>query len=193
MQAPTTAPSHMAPAALLPPAHLERSRAAAARSLAYAVGMFELAVLGRAPTSVTIVAGGGRTTLMCTTPLTPMEHSLGATTAGHERVCHWHQSLALASFEAFREHIRDAAGITLHSLAISVDVACGVLTKTFATAGSTDLLQLDGQATGFGISVVDHWHVNDGDGSGSVRRQLFPEGLHNLKKVRDAGIDAEEP
>lgn len=193
MPVPSTAAPDLAPSPDLVSSHAERTRAARARSLAHAVGSFELAVLGRAPTSVFIVTGGGRTTLTLITPLTPLELELGQTRSGIERICHWHQSLAQATFEAFREHVRDAAGISLRSLATSVDPTGGTLAKTFTTGGSIDLFQLDGLASGFGSSVVDHWHVNDGDGTGSVRRHLFPEGLHNLRKVRDAGFDQEEP
>lgn len=193
MPVPSPAITGLAPTPALTSTHAERTRAARARSLAHAVGSFELAVLGRAPTSVLVVNGDGRTTLTLITPLTPLEQKLGETRSGHERISLWHLSLAQATFEAFREHVRGAAGICLRSLATSVDLPGRTLTKTFTTGGSIDLLHLDGQASGFGSSVVDHWHVNEGDGTGSVRRHLFPEGLHNLRKVRDAGIDQEEP
>jgi uncharacterized protein YbcI len=171
----------------------ERARAIRARGLAHAAGTFELAVLGRTPSFVAVVNGGTLTMITLQFPLTPMERQIGATASGQQRIKSWHQSLASATFEAFREHLRAVSGFHLRSLATTIDLAGGSLLKTYTTGGSIDLIHLDGQVPGFGIAVVDHWHVNDGDGIGSVCRELFPKGIDNRKRVPDAGFDQEEP
>jgi uncharacterized protein YbcI len=175
------------------PGTIERARAIRARGLAHAAGTFELAVLGRTPSFVAVVNGGTLTMITLQFPLTPMERQIGATASGQQRIKSWHQSLASATFEAFREHLRAVSGFHLRSLATTIDLAGGSLLKTYTTGGSIDLIHLDGQVPGFGISVVDHWHVNDGDGIGSVCRELFPKGIDNRKRVPDAGFDQEEP
>lgn len=187
-QPPGTAPARSAS----PAGPAEQVRAVQARSLAQAVGCFEFTVLGRTPTSVTVVDRGDCTMLSLLIPFSPMERRLNATPLGRQRVNAWHHSLAHATFEAFRDHVRDASGVSFTSLALALDVMAGCLVKTYTTRGSIDCVRLAGQAE-FGVSVTDHWHVNDGDGSGSVRRKLFPDGIDNSKRVPHAGADQEEP
>lgn len=160
----------------------ERNRAVRSRSLAHAAGTFELNVLGRSPSCVAVIHGGGATTMTLQLPLSEMEREIGGTADGRQRLGSWHHALAFAAFDAFRDHVHGASGLRLRSLATAVDVSGGSLLKTYTTGGSIDLVHLEGQVPGFGIAVVDHWHVNDGDGAGSVCRELFPEGIDNLKK-----------
>jgi uncharacterized protein YbcI len=170
----------------------ERDRLCTVRRIARAAGAFELQLLGRVPRSVTVVSGGGCTVVTIHTGLSGIERRLAASTGGQRRVLAWHRSLAEASFEAFREHLLDTAGLRVRSVATHVDAATGSLLKTCTTAAGVDLVVLGGHVPGFGVAVDEHLHVDDADGHGSVRPELHPEGFQTMKKVPHVGPDAEE-
>ena len=159
-----------------------RDRVRAARRIARAAGGFELQLLGRVPRSVAVVSDGDCTVVTIHTGLSRSERRLVAAPEGRRRVLAWHRSLAAASFEAFRDHLHEAAGIWVRSVATHVDADMGSLLKTCTTACGVDLVVLGGHVLGFGVAVDEHEHVEDADGIGSVRRDLHPEWIPNHEK-----------
>ncbi len=176
----------------VPARRTSRDRQSEARRIARAAGGFELQLLGRVPRSVVVVSSDGCTVVTIHTGLSGIERRLSATAEGQNRVLAWHRSLVLASFEALRDHLHAAAGLWVRAVATHVDAATGSLLKTCTTAAGVDLVVLGGHVPGFGVAVDDHWHVDDADGTGSVRRELHPEGLQTMKKVPHVGADEEE-
>jgi hypothetical protein len=168
---------------------VDGDRVRRARRIARAAGGFELKLLGRLPRSVAVVDGAGLTVVTIHTGLSEIERRLSSTGDGERRVLRWHRSLVAASFDALREHLHEATGLMMTAVATHVDVATGSLLKTCTTAAAIDLVVLGGNATGFGVAVDEHLHVDDADGNGSVRRNYSPEGIHVMKKVPYAGID----
>jgi len=169
-----------------------RDRACQARRLARAAGGFELRLLGRAPRSVVVVAGGGCTVLTMHIGLSAIERGLVATAAGQRRVLAWHRALAEASFEAFREHLRVTTGVDVHCVATHVDVPSASLLKTCTTAAGVDVVVLGPTVPGFGLAIDEHVFIDNADGPGSVRRGFHPEGLQTMKKVTHVGADEKE-
>lgn len=164
----------------------------AARRIARAAGGFELQLLGRAPRSVVVVSDGGCTVVTIHTRLSRIERRLVAAPEGRRRVLAWHRSLAAASFEAFRDHLHESAGIWVRSVATHLDAETGSLLKTCTTACGVDIVVLGGLVPGFGVAVDDHLRVEDADGQDAVRRELHPEGSSTMKKVTHAGTDKKE-
>jgi len=175
-----------------PARRTNRDRQSEARRIARAAGGFELQLLGRVPRSVVVVSSDGCTVVTIHTGLSGIERRLAATPEGQNRVLAWHRSLVVASFEALRDHLHDAAGLWVRAVATHVDAATGSLLKTCTTAAGVDLVVLGGHVPGFGVAVDDHWHVDDADGIGSVRRELHPEGFQTMKKVPHVGANEEE-
>ena len=171
----------------------DRDRLRAVRRIARAAAGFELQLLGRVPRSVVVVRSGNCTVVTIHTGLSGIERHLVATPPGERRVVAWHRSLAEASLEALRDHLLDAAGIWVRSVATHVDVATASLLKTCTTASGVDVVVLGGHVPGFGVAVDEHMHVQDADGLGSVRYEHEPEGFQTMKKVPHVGADAEEP
>jgi uncharacterized protein YbcI len=165
----------------------------AARRIARAAGGFELQLLGRAPRSVAVVSDGGCTVVTIHTGLSRIERRLVAAPEGRRRVLAWHRALAAASFEAFRDHLHESAGIWVRSVATHLDAETGSLLKTCTTACGVDVVVLGGHVPGFGVAVDEHLHVDDADGQDAIRRELHPDGSQTMKKVTHAGPDEKEP
>jgi hypothetical protein len=145
-----------------------RDRAFLARRLARAAGGFELRLLGRAPRSIAVVAGGG-----CT-------------------VVTMHIGLAEASFEEFRDHLLATTGVDVRCVATHVDAPSASLLKTCTTAAGVDVVVLGDTVPGFGLAIDEHVFIDNADGPGPVPRGFHPEGFQTMKKVSHVGANEEE-
>ena len=143
------------PATAWPP--LPLPMAAPGRQLARAVSSFEHAVLGRAPSSVTVIATGSSMVVHVHEPFSDLERSLARQSeADAERVREFHRDLFQRTAEALLEHVQAATGVCLRGAIAHVDTATGSVLKTLATAPDIDLFAMGDGLPGLGVPVNDH-------------------------------------
>lgn len=127
------------------------------RQLARAVGSFEHALLGRAPTSVTVIGAGAWMVVHVHEPFSPLERSLACESeAGAERVREFHRGLFSRTVEALLEHVEAATGVRLRGGIAHVDTATGSVIKTLATVPDIDLFVMGRGLPALGVPVNDH-------------------------------------
>ncbi len=127
------------------------------RQLARAVGSFEHALLGRAPTSVTVIGTGAWMVVHVHEPFSPLERGLaGESAAGAERVREFHRGLFSRSVDALLEHVVAATGVRLRGAIAHVDTATGSVLKTLATVPDIDLFVMGRGLPTLGVPVNDH-------------------------------------
>lgn len=147
-----------------------------ARQVAHAAGTFEHVLLGRAPTSVTVVAQDGWMVVSLHEPFSTFERRLAADPHGSERVREFHQHLFDRSLDSLVGHVRRSTGVTLEGAIAHVDTANGSVLKTFTTASAVDLFLLGRGLPALGVPVNAHRHASArqrsrmADGNGAVRR-----------------------
>ncbi|MFM7135985.1 MAG: Na-translocating system protein MpsC family protein [Planctomycetota bacterium] len=128
-----------------------------ARQVARAAGSFEHGLLGRAPTSVTVVGTGPWMVVQLHEPFSPLERQLAAAgEAGARRVCEFHHGLFDRTAEALCEHVRLATGVALAAAIAHVDTASGSVLKTLTTSAEVDLFLLGAGVPALGVPVNDH-------------------------------------
>lgn len=128
-----------------------------ARQVARAAGSFEHGLLGRAPTSVTVVGTADWMVVHMHEPFSPLERRLAATgEAGARRVREFHHGLFDRTAEALCEHIRLATGVMLAGGIAHVDTATRSVLKTLATGAEVDLFLLGAGVPALGVPVNDH-------------------------------------
>lgn len=128
-----------------------------ARQVARAAGSFEHGLLGRAPTSVTVVGSDAWMVVFLHEQFSPLERQLAATDAsGARRVSEFHHGLFDRTAEALREHVRLATGVMLSAAIAHVDTATGSVLKTLATSVEVDLFLLGVGLPVLGVPVNDH-------------------------------------
>jgi uncharacterized protein YbcI len=128
-----------------------------ARQVARAAGSFEHGLLGRAPTSVTVVGAAAWMVVHLHEPFSPLERQLAAAgEAGARRVREFHHGLFGRTSEALCEHVRMATGVSLAGGITHVDTATGSVLKTLATAEAVDLFLLGAGVPALGVPVNDH-------------------------------------
>jgi uncharacterized protein YbcI len=150
-----------------------------ARKVARAAGSFEHVLLGRTPTSVTVVGTPGWMVVHLHEPFSPLERGLAAAgEAGARRVREFHHELFNRTAEALCEHVRLATGVSLAGGIAHVDTATGSVLKTLATSTEVDLLLLGAGVPVLGVPVNDH------------RRAGSPATNHVSGPSRAAGIGA---
>ena len=140
-----------------------------ARQVAQAAGSFEHGLLGRAPTSVTVVAAGGWMVVNVHEVFSAFERRLARDEAGRARVRHFHRRLFDATADALREHVRVSTGVTLRGGLAHVDTATGSVLKTFTTNPAVELFLLGQGLPALGVPVNDHLHSTAASGSGAAR------------------------
>lgn len=140
-----------------------------ARQVAQAAGGFEHRLLGRAPTSVTVVTDERWMVVNMSGPLSAIERRLAHDEAGRSRVRHHHRALFEATFDALSDHVRQATGVQLTGGLVHVDTAAGSVTKTFTTQATIELFLLGEGLPGLGVPVNVHVHAYGSDGNGPVR------------------------
>jgi uncharacterized protein YbcI len=127
------------------------------RQLARAIGSFEHALLGRSPTSVTVIGAGSWMVVHVHEAFSPLERSLARESeAGAERVREFHRGLFSRTAEALLEHVQSATGVRLRGAIAHVDTATGSVVKTLATAPDIDLFLLGRGLPTLGVPVNDH-------------------------------------
>jgi len=149
------------PSALSPPSLRLATADAAdgwlARQVARAAGSFEHGLLGRAPTSVTVVGTGAWMVVYLHEPFSALERQLAAADeAGARRVCEFHQGLFSRTAEALCEHVRLATGVALAAAIAHVDTVTGSVLKTLATSTEVDLFLLGAGVPALGVPVNEH-------------------------------------
>ena len=122
-----------------------------ARQVAHATGSFEHVLLGRSPTSVSVVADGGWMVVHVHEPFTAAERRLAADAGGAARVREFHRYLFENSLDALLRHVL----------------------KTFTTQTDVDLFLLGRGLPALGVPVNAHLHANGTmatSGNGAARR-----------------------
>ena len=152
------------------------STARLARQVAHAAGTFEHLLLGRAPTSVTVVAHDGWMVVNLHESFSTVERRLAADEQGSDRVRDFHQYLFDRSLDSLVGHVRRSTGVTLLGAIAHVDTATGSVLKTFTTASAVDLFLLGRGLPALGVPVNDHRHATApqraemAGGNGAARR-----------------------
>ena len=127
------------------------------RQLACAVGSFEHALLGRSPTSVTVIGAGSWMVVHVHEPFSELERSLARESeAGAERVREFHRGLFGRTVEALLEHVKEATGVRLRGGIAHVDTTTGSVIKTLATVPDIDLFVMGRGLPTLGVPVNDH-------------------------------------
>jgi uncharacterized protein YbcI len=139
-----------------------------ARQVAQAIGGFEHRLLGRAPTSVTVVAAEDWLVMSVSETLSPIERRLARDAAGRARLQEHHRSLFEATLDALCDHVRQMTGVRLTGGLAHVDAASGSLLKTFTTRATIELFLLGEGLPGLGVPVNAHLHAYGSDGNGPV-------------------------
>jgi uncharacterized protein YbcI len=128
-----------------------------ARQVARAAGSFEHGLLGRAPTSVTVVGTATWMVVHLHEPFSPLERQLSAGgEGGARRVREFHHGLFARTAEALCEHVRLATGVRLVGAIAHIDTATGSVLKTLATSTEVDLFLLGEGVPALGVPVNDH-------------------------------------
>jgi uncharacterized protein YbcI len=162
-----TRPGHDAPA--IGRSSARRLDGRVARRVAHAVGGFEHRLLGRVPSSVTVVVKDDSMVLTVCETFSPMERRLARTDEGRERLRAFHRFLFSATRDAFREHVREHTGIDLCGALAHVDADAGSIFKTFTTGADIECFLLGDALPAFGVPVDVHLHAFGADGKGPVR------------------------
>jgi len=131
-----------------------------ARQVAQAAGTFEHVLLGRAPTSVTVVTDGDWMVVSLHEPFTPPERRMTRDAEGAARVCDFHRYLFEQSLDSLSGHVRRRTGVELRGAIAHVDVATGSVLKTFTTSRDVDLFLLGRGLPALGVPVNAHVHAN---------------------------------
>ncbi|MFM8635571.1 MAG: Na-translocating system protein MpsC family protein [Planctomycetia bacterium] len=139
-----------------------------ARQVALATGSFEHLLLGRAPTSVSVVAHDEWMVVNVHESLSPLERRLARDEAGRTRVQEYHRELFESTLDALRDHVRQATGVTLQSGMAHVEPATGSLLKTLSTHATIELFLLGDGLPGLGVPVNVHLYAHGSDGIGPV-------------------------
>jgi uncharacterized protein YbcI len=136
-----------------------------ARQVAHAAGSFEHLLLGRAPTSVSVVADRDWMVVHLHEPFSPVERQLAGDAAGAARVRDFHQYLFEHALDALVDHVRDSTGVELRGAIAHVDVPTGSILKTFTTRPDLDLFLLGDGLPALGVPVNVHRHITATNGS----------------------------
>lgn len=156
-----------------------------ARLVAHATGTFEHLLLGRSPTSVTVVGDDDWLVLSLHESFSAVERRLTADAAGSDRVRDFHHYLFEHSLESLVSHVRRSTGVELRGAMLHVDTESGSILKTFTTQRSVDLFLLGTGLPALGVPVNTHVHANGthrpptAGGNGSARERTFFGGTHN--------------
>lgn len=140
-----------------------------ARQVAQATGFFEHRLLGRTPTSVTVVTAEDWMVVNVNETLSPIERRLARDEANRARLRQHHRALFEATLDALCDHVRQATGVRLTSGLAHVDAEAGNVTKTFTTRADIELFLLGEGLPGLGVPVNVHLHAQGSDGNGPVR------------------------
>jgi len=142
-----------------------------ARHVAQAAGTFENLLVGRSPTSVTVVADGDWMVVTLHEAFTATERRISHDAAGMARVDAFHRYLFEQSLDALATHVRTVTGVEIRGAIAHVDRQTGSVLKTFTTHPDIDLLLLGPGLPMLGVPVNAHLH-----GQGPVVEGIVAEG-----------------
>jgi uncharacterized protein YbcI len=160
-------------ASILPMTRLPADRLV--RQVAHAAGSFEHTLLGRTPSSITVVADRSSLVVNLLEPLSPVERRLCQDPVGASRVREFHRDLFEAALEALVGHVRRLTGIELCAGLAHVDPLAGGVVKTLTTHPGVDLVLLGRGLPALGVPVNAHLHTDGingtivAGGNGAVR------------------------
>jgi uncharacterized protein YbcI len=167
-----------------------------ARRVAHAAGTFEHLLVGRVPSSVTVVADGDWMVLSIHEAFSPGERRVASNgTGGFAKVDAYHRHLFSHGLEALCGHVRTCTGVWFRGGAVHVDRATGSVLKTLTTRPAVDMFLLGEGVPTLGIPIDTHLHANGVSGAGGravLRHRTEPEGPATKKKVANVGVNSEE-
>jgi uncharacterized protein YbcI len=131
-----------------------------ARQVAHAAGSFEHVLLGRSPTSVSIVADDEWMVLHIHESFSQAERRLALEAEGARRVREFHRYLFEHSLDSLVRQVRRTTGIELRGAIAHVDVETGSVLKTLTTRTDVDLFLLGQGLPALGVPVNAHLHAN---------------------------------
>ena len=131
-----------------------------ARQVAHAAGTFEHLLLGRSPTSVSVVATRDWLVVNLHEPFSAVEKRLAAEDAGAERVRSFHRYLFDHALDSFVDHVRETTGVLLRGAISHVDIETGSVLKTYTTHPDVDLFLFGQGLPTLGVPVDAHLHAS---------------------------------
>jgi uncharacterized protein YbcI len=143
------------------------------RTVAHVAASFEHVLLGRAPTSVSIVAERDWMVVHLHEPFSPTERRLAADEKGAARVREFHHYLFDNTLDALLLRIHEGTGIEFRGAIAHVDVQTGSILKTLTTHPEVDLFLLGKGLPALGVPVNDHLQATTttmSGGNGATRR-----------------------
>lgn len=143
-----------------------------ARTVAHVAASFEHVLLGRAPTSVSVVADRDWMVIHVHEPFSATERVLAADDGGARRVRDFHHYLFDHTLDALLRRVRRATGVEFRGAIAHVDMQTGSVLKTLTTRRDVDLFLLGPGLPDLGVPVNDHLHATTtihADGAGAVR------------------------
>ena len=121
------------------------------------MGGFEHGLLGRSPTSVTVIGNGAWMVVHLHEPFSALERRLAREDeAGAERVRQFHRDLFARTAGALLEHVEAATGVRFQGAIVHVDTATGSVVKTLATIPDVDLFVMGRGLPSLGVPINDH-------------------------------------
>jgi uncharacterized protein YbcI len=173
-----------------------RGRQRLARRVAHAAGTFEHLLVGRGPSSVTVVTDGEWMVLSIHETFSPGERRVATNgNGGLGKVEAYHRYLFNHGLESLCDHVRTCTGVWFRSGAVHVDRETGSILKTLTTRPAVDTFLLGEGVPTLGTPVDTHLHADGVSGAGGrkvLRQPQHPEGTATKKKVAHVGINAEE-
>ena len=128
-----------------------------ARQVARAASSFEHALLGRAPTSVTVVGSGGWMVVHLQEPFSQLERRLTREDqSAARRVVEFHHHLFDQSVEALCEHVQRTTGVAFRGGLAHIDPVTGSILKTLATEPQVDVFLMGRGLPALGVPVNTH-------------------------------------
>jgi len=174
----------------------KRGRQRLARRVAHAAGTFEHLLVGRVPSSVTVVTDGEWMVLSIHEAFSPGERRVATNgNGGPGKVEAYHRYLFNQGLESLCGHVRTCTGVWFRSGAVHVDRETGSVLKTLTTRPAVDMFLLGEGVPTLGTPIDTHLHADGVSGAGGMtlpRDRNHPEGIATRKKVTHVSINSEE-
>lgn len=143
-----------------------------ARTVAHVTASFEHLLLGRAPTSVSVVADGDSVVVNLHEPFSATERRVAVDEEGARRVREFHRYLFDQTLESLLRKVRERTGVEFRGAIAHVDHRTGSVLKTLSTCPDVDLFLLGPGLPALGVPVNAHLHASTpfiAAGNGAVR------------------------
>lgn len=143
-----------------------------ARTVAQVAASFEHVLLGRSPTSVSVVAEDGWMVVHLHEPFSPTERRLASDAEGARKVREFHRYLFDTTLDSLLRQIRQRTGVEFRGAIAHVDTQTGSVLKTLTTLPAVDLFLLGPGLPALGVPVNAHLQANASimaGGNGAVR------------------------